>query len=948
MTTPFKQAVSPLGDDPIQPTLYDMSQVSGDHHAIVPGLPLFPQSFDSDEELVEVELELSDGQSVTSIQEFLTRTAHLEQEDDESDGSSRPSRFSSSRPTVTSSLTEPMSFMTSGNLLGDFKGPQPTSPVKQKSRKRTISPVKAPIKERKIVLAQPKSTFPKGITPILLPIKRAKRELAQHSPLEMVNETPKMSFSEGHAKGVGKGKHKKPLLPHTDPKTQTKTVKAIKSKKDKNVPVLQGSNLTFTTTHEPVTVLGTVPSGDSSVVPVKPTLVYGMDINVFCDLPTDTQTQVKLRFNQKESKRLAASFSKPPPIQTIVSETVTSQITVPTTVGATSTSKKSESKAAKIVLSGKGGKPVEAKKVKKVPSLKETTSTRTVLVKDASQGPAQTSVTQSVSLKKQLGTEIRHSNIQRRCAFAPTCNNTVPPTSVHNRCKLCLGKDHDPFNCDSCANLSTSRRYRNAAFFREWRDSGRPPVATPSVPKDMISPRTVSQEILPVRAKLLVHPPVVAQSQAPQVIDEDISMDTQPPIPQEDLVTDHGPISGRLLDVDLSDPPILQTPVQAQSVLSTSEVQYLNELEAHDEQRSSEDFHKVMLVAGSLLQTPFVSQLQQRQGYVASLRKDPPPQTSISVPLTEEFHDRVDELLTSDKLSSTLDKEDVILPWASLKRLYRIDNDDYKSLCDPSQAVHADTVPLITALGQGTQINVKPKVATALHSSAQMTTRVATYIEVLGSALSVGFQKAITALGGLADSTQDRNTAVFAQELKNSLDQFKPLASAVADASRDIQKLQSRGIARAIHLRRKAVLPQAVGSTASSILRQPVSAKCLMGEDFVNVQSNLADVQHKVALSARSYLNVSKRRRGNKPKHQKTQSAQVNSNQGRQNQAKAASIKKKPFRGGASNKGATNNKTTNANSQRDTSDTSNKKRGGSRGGRGSDNKRGGKQGKSKK
>ena len=112
-------------------------------------------------------------------------------------------------------------------------------------------------------------------------------------------------------------------------------------------------------------------------------------------------------------------------------------------------------------------------------------------------------------------------------------------------------------------------------------------------------------------------------------------------------------------------------------------------------------------------------------------------------------------------------------------------------------------------------------------------------------------------------------TRAFLTSLQHSAQTAEPLASAIADSSHDLLKLASRGVAWSIHLRHRAVIPAATGNSASELLRQPISSQCLMGQDFVEQQSHMADVQHKVSQSARSFLTVTRKKQFNLTK-QKT------------------------------------------------------------------------------
>ena len=70
------------------------------------------------------------------------------------------------------------------------------------------------------------------------------------------------------------------------------------------------------------------------------------------------------------------------------------------------------------------------------------------------------------------------SNLLKACAYAPHCPNAVSVHSVHNRCKVCLGKDHDPAACLSCQSLKRTQLFAVKAYFKKWRETGRPgPVA---------------------------------------------------------------------------------------------------------------------------------------------------------------------------------------------------------------------------------------------------------------------------------------------------------------------------------------------------------------------------------------------------------------------------------------------------------------------------------------
>ena len=61
------------------------------------------------------------------------------------------------------------------------------------------------------------------------------------------------------------------------------------------------------------------------------------------------------------------------------------------------------------------------------------------------------------------------------------------------------------------------------------------------------------------------------------------------------------------------------------------------------------------------------------------------------------------------------------------------------------------------------------------------------------------------ALGQFLERDVDEATRAFLTSLQQSTLAAEPLASAVADSSCDSLKLASRGIARSIYLRRKAV-----------------------------------------------------------------------------------------------------------------------------------------------
>ena len=59
---------------------------------------------------------------------------------------------------------------------------------------------------------------------------------------------------------------------------------------------------------------------------------------------------------------------------------------------------------------------------------------------------------------------------------------------------------------------------------------------------------------------------------------------------------------------------------------------------------------------------------------------------------------RVESLLMGEKVAPTLDKEDVVAPWASIKNLYRVEMEDYRKYCDPKLPAAPATVSFHRAL----------------------------------------------------------------------------------------------------------------------------------------------------------------------------------------------------------------------------------------------------------
>ena len=92
---------------------------------------------------------------------------------------------------------------------------------------------------------------------------------------------------------------------------------------------------------------------------------------------------------------------------------------------------------------------------------------------------------------------------------------------------------------------------------------------------------------------------------------------------------------------------------------------------------------------------------------MASLHQGQLGQPKFEIPLSAEFKIRIDIFLTEDSFGSALSKVEVIAPWKSLSSLYRVIGPDFRSHCDTQQSVHRDTIPFVTALGQGTNVHSK-------------------------------------------------------------------------------------------------------------------------------------------------------------------------------------------------------------------------------------------------
>ena len=292
--------------------------------------------------------------------------------------------------------------------------------------------------------------------------------------------------------------------------------------------------------------------------------------------------------------------------------------------------------------------------------------------------------------------------------------------------------------------------------------------------------------------------------------------------------------------------------------LSIQEHQILEEMEAQfrSEDPRRADFIDAMRSAGQLLNRQFIKTVsQQPRSHIATLQKPPTQKEQCAISLSEDTSSRIDSFITGERVAPTLDKEDVVSPWPSLQSLYRLENEDFRKYCDPKLGVSDATLPFLRALAHNSGINPKPNVAGPLQQSSAMHVRIAAYSEILATALHTFLAKLLNTLS-LARNRPLDQLPQLVDNLYRSTETVQPLASALADASRDHIKLASRGVARAIRQRRKAVIPKATGETAQQILLSPPSASCLMGKEFVDTHSQRASVQSSVNTAAKNYLQV--------------------------------------------------------------------------------------------
>jgi len=609
-----------------------------------------------------------------------------------------------------------------------------------------------------------------------------------------------------------------------------------------------------------------------------PPLVYGMERSIYEDLNASGKIFIQQSFARSMSKSLQVGQQLTAPVQptapsaTLPRSTHKQDLPLPSDLPLRSTiSAKADSIAPKIVpetarpsttASLGGADPVNVK------PLKVSISTRDQIPVGT------TSVVQSTRCDKPQGFFLP-------CA-GQNCANPVSNKAAHARCRTCLGMEHRPLECPKCSLISQSGLLKAHRFFEKWRSTGVFPH-TPKVKptqRELSGPPPITRDLSPpfqlmpprvappheLRAAPLAHKPLVTEVRAGR--EQDVSQGftdaglltapLQPASVQGFTPVDISQLGNVFASTATLQPSVNTFAESTTSYLSLQEKTLLQEVEdiQEDEARPQADFMGAMRLAGHLLNRQFVRPVpQQPQTHMATLQKPTSARDQCSVSLSSDIHTRVETLLTGEKVALTLDKEDVLSPWASLKNLYRVEPEDYRSLCDNTLSVQDSALPFVRSLARGTPVQQRPNVAGPLQQSTSMHARIATYEEILSTALHTF----LSTISNDMRAVQHLVHPQVGQILENfiqSTEQAKPLASALADASRDHMRLASRGVARAIRLRRKAVIPKATGDTAHQILLSPPSSSCLMGQGFVDTHANRATLQSSVSTAAQGYLQV--------------------------------------------------------------------------------------------